>query len=133
VSQRRLQACLLQPVTLDAAAGVQAMTHGLDVMLAVGSVNTVPPAAKALLTSLAKVFAVAGGPGTVLHTALLVSIVSSCSVPAAWAANALDCSYGSIASIIMRWTGTFVPYGCRPAWRRRNIAAWPFTGRQHLS
>ncbi len=89
VSQRRLQACLLQPVTLDAAAGVQALAYGINVVLALGSVNIAPPAAKPLLTSLAKVFATAGVPNTLLpNTALLVSRAGSCSIPVAWAADA---------------------------------------------
>ena len=67
------------PVTaqLDATGNVQAVAHGVSIALAVGSVNSVPPAAKALLTSLGKVFAVAGVHGTTVHTALLVSRVTS--------------------------------------------------------
>jgi len=75
VLQRRMRACLLQPVALDAAAGVQAVGHAVDLVLAAGSVS-VAPAAKALLTSLAKVFAVADVPLS-LNTALLVSRAGS--------------------------------------------------------
>jgi hypothetical protein len=73
VSQRRLQARLLQPAALNAAAGVQAVTCASDLVLAVGSVDIVAPAAKALLTSLVKVKSVASLPGSFIHTALLVS------------------------------------------------------------
>ncbi len=81
-----LQACLLQPVTLDAAASVQVLACGVHLVLAVGSVNSVSPAVKALLTSLAKVFLVTCVHGTAADTALLVSRVTSRSVPAALAA-----------------------------------------------
>lgn len=44
----------VKPVILDAAASVQAVAQGMDLALAVESSNTVSPAVKALLTSLAR-------------------------------------------------------------------------------
>jgi len=84
----RLQACLLQPITLDAAAGVQATAYGYEMMQAAGSDDIVSPAAvlaaKALLISLAKVITVVGLP-LFMQTTLLVSRAGS---TAAWAGDA---------------------------------------------
>ncbi len=59
------------------------MAHASTVLLAAGSAKAVPPAAKALLATLAKLLAAAHAPGAALRAALLVSRARLSGQPAA--------------------------------------------------
>jgi hypothetical protein len=75
------------PLDIDMAASAQAVIHAVDVLLAVGAVQPVPLAAKALLATLAKLLAAAHAPGAALEAGLKVSRIGFRSAAAAAAAR----------------------------------------------
>ena len=71
------------PSTVDAAASAQAVVHAVVILLALGAVQSAPPAAKALLRTLAKLLA-AHAPDAALRAGRWVSRLASAALQPLW-------------------------------------------------
>ncbi len=71
-----------QPLSLCAAAGVQAVQHAVALLLAAGPGDAVAPAAKALLATLAKLLASVLAPGAAWRAGLSVRRAACCNIAA---------------------------------------------------
>jgi hypothetical protein len=79
-------------LTLDAAASAQAVDHAVTLLLATRSAGAAPPAAKALLATLAKLLATAHAPGAPVRAGLSVCRAGSRTAPEASAAGGRFCA-----------------------------------------
>ncbi len=79
-------------MTLDAAAGAQAVDHAVDLLQDTRLAGAAPPAAKALLATLAKLLATAHAPGAAVRAGLSVRRARSCISAEASAAGGRLCA-----------------------------------------
>ncbi len=70
-----------RPVVPDAAASAQAVANAIELLRATGPVRPVPPAARALLATLAKLLAKTHVPGAAVCTGLTVRRAAPCTPP----------------------------------------------------